>query len=483
MKHLVLFCFLAAAMALLIVPAQAQWKCVYSTYDAEINGTGHNTPSVGVISENTFIALIMTPDARNFMIPYVNADSALGRKYTFGYGSATAGIYQLWSDQGFDQVTMLNAAKIVARPDSTIYVANNDANHNILVFKFANDTIDTFAPYYRNVTGSNSIFGIAVDQNGYVYVCNDTTSGQTDDIKIFPPFAQWTTGRNDAPIRTIDLPDGKYFGITTTPDGSKLFVCDSTNRKILKFVGTPATGYTADASFNFQLGAADTVEASTLPPVPINLAYLSPNNILFAAVDVHGYSSAAYTYSYGRIYLLNPNTGALASTDSSISIIDCAKWNLDVMGSYTGRGDGTAFGNASGYTSTYDVAFDENGNLYTQSHFGWTIDKWVYEGTLPVLSSVERISPEVPGEFRLSQNYPNPFNPTTVIEFTMLKSGPASLIVYDLLGREVKVLVNGTMDAGTYKATFDARDLTGGTYFYTLKSGDASITKKMVLVK
>jgi len=39
------------------------------------------------------------------------------------------------------------------------------------------------------------------------------------------------------------------------------------------------------------------------------------------------------------------------------------------------------------------------------------------------------------------------------------------------------------MDAGTYKSTFDARDLTGGTYFYTLKSGDASITKKMVLVK
>ena len=89
----------------------------------------------------------------------------------------------------------------------------------------------------------------------------------------------------------------------------------------------------------------------------------------------------------------------------------------------------------------------------------------------------------MPEEFRLSQNYPNPFNPATVIEFTMLKSGPISLIVYDLLGREVKVLVNGTMDAGTYKATFDARDLTGGTYFYTLKSGDASITKKMALVK
>ena len=246
MKQLIQLTFLLIVLAVMALPAQAQWQCAYATYDDDVNGTGHNTPSVAVISEDTFIALVMSPDVRNFMVPYVDADSAVGRVYTYGYGSATADIYELWSDQSFDQVLMKNAAKIVATSDGTIYVANNDDNHNILVFKFASDTIDTFSPYYREATGSNSIFGIAVDENGYVYVCNDTTSGPTDDIKVYPPIAQWTTGHNDSPAQTIDLPDGHYLGITTTPDGSAIFVCDSTNRKILKYVGSPASGYAAD---------------------------------------------------------------------------------------------------------------------------------------------------------------------------------------------------------------------------------------------
>jgi hypothetical protein len=326
------FLLILAVVSLLVIASgtsMAQWQCLYATIDDTPNGTGHQTMSVGVIAENTFVALVMSPNLRNFMIPYSKADSTHGRINYLGYGgTATSGVYQTWSDGGFDQVALRNAFKLVARPDSSIYVANNDLEHNILVFKFTGDTVKAVAPYRRQPTGAKGIYGVAVDNNGYVYVSNDTSNGVTDDIKIYKPASQWNDSHTDVPLRTINLPDGVYKGITVSPTGSALFVSDATNRKILKFTGSPTTGYTQVLTFTFQLGAADTASATTLLPIPIHLGYLSPNNILFAAVDILGYGSAAYTYDYGRIYLLNPNTGARVSTDSSMSIIDVAKWNF-----------------------------------------------------------------------------------------------------------------------------------------------------------
>ena len=486
MRTLLRIALLAAALGIMAAPALAQWVCLYATYDdnADGNATGHQTTSVGAIAEDTFVALIMTPDTRNFMVPYVNADSALGRLYGYGYGSATSGIFNVWTNYEFDNVVMKNAVKIATTPDGVIYVANNDDYHNILVFKLANDTVDTFSPYYRQETGSNPIFGIAVDQNGYVYVSNDATTGVSDDIKVYPPISSWVPPYTAAPLRTIDLPDGVYRGLEVSPDGTQLFVADSTNRKVWKFNGSPATGYTADATFSFALTEADTVENSTLLPIPVNMAYLAPNNILFVAVDVHGYSSGTHgTYNYGKILLLNAYTGEPAALDPSISVIDVAQWNFLQTGDYSTRGGGTVPGNASGYTSTLDVDFDANGNLYSQSQYGWTVDKWVYNGTLPVITGVERVSNEIPESFSLAQNYPNPFNPTTTIEFTVHQAGNVRLAVYDMLGREIHILVDKDLDAGNFRITFDARTLPGGTYFYTLQSGGQSLTKKMMLVK
>lgn len=87
----------------------------------------------------------------------------------------------------------------------------------------------------------------------------------------------------------------------------------------------------------------------------------------------------------------------------------------------------------------------------------------------------------IPAEFKLSQNYPNPFNPTTTISYDVAKTSYVTLTVYDALGREVSVLVNGTRNAGSYIVDFDASNLSSGIYFYTLKAGDFKDTKKMLL--
>ena len=82
-----------------------------------------------------------------------------------------------------------------------------------------------------------------------------------------------------------------------------------------------------------------------------------------------------------------------------------------------------------------------------------------------------------------SSNYPNPFNPTTKISFTLPQNGRVSLKVYDALGREVADLANDVYAAGTYEVEFDASDLASGIYFYTIKTAQGNITKKMLLVK
>lgn len=88
-----------------------------------------------------------------------------------------------------------------------------------------------------------------------------------------------------------------------------------------------------------------------------------------------------------------------------------------------------------------------------------------------------------PAVFALDQNYPNPFNPVTNIRFSVGTRGPVTLAVYDLLGREVAVLAEGTMDAGSYSVPFDASRFASGLYLYRLRSGAYTSTKKMVLVR
>jgi hypothetical protein len=86
-------------------------------------------------------------------------------------------------------------------------------------------------------------------------------------------------------------------------------------------------------------------------------------------------------------------------------------------------------------------------------------------------------------EFSLAQNYPNPFNPNTKINFAIPNSEHVSLRVYDMLGREVSVLVNNVLTPGEYEADFNAKGLSSGMYYYSLRAGEYVDVKKMVLVK
>lgn len=90
---------------------------------------------------------------------------------------------------------------------------------------------------------------------------------------------------------------------------------------------------------------------------------------------------------------------------------------------------------------------------------------------------------ELINEFKLYQNYPNPFNPNTTIEFSLIKASSTKLSLYDVLGRQVKILVNEFLEPGSYSFNYKAEGISSGIYFVKIESGNYQSTIKMVYDK
>ena len=100
---------------------------------------------------------------------------------------------------------------------------------------------------------------------------------------------------------------------------------------------------------------------------------------------------------------------------------------------------------------------------------------------LPTVTNTE--NEELPAEVTLSPNYPNPFNPETTIRYALPQAGEVRLVVYDLLGHEVAILVEGSKPAGNHTVRFRAGNLASGLYVYRLQAQDKTIVRTMILVK
>ena len=105
-----------------------------------------------------------------------------------------------------------------------------------------------------------------------------------------------------------------------------------------------------------------------------------------------------------------------------------------------------------------------------------------FDGSFEYSDEVE-VDVTTPSIYALEQNYPNPFNPSTSINFSIAEASTVKLAVYNLLGQEVKLLLNEFKEAGPHTITFDASSLTSGAYFYTLETPQFKQTKKMLLAK
>ncbi|MCI0716867.1 MAG: SBBP repeat-containing protein [Chlorobi bacterium] len=177
--------------------------------------------------------------------------------------------------------------------------------------------------------------------------------------------------------------------------------------------------------------------------------------------------------------------GNVYVTGHSFGIYDdyaTVKYNSSGVEQWVQRYNGT--GNNNDWA--YSIVVDNLGNVYvtgTSDGTGTLKDYATIKYSQTI--GIKQISTEVPEKFSLEQNYPNPFNPVTRIKFdvpTKVNSN-ISLRIFDVLGREVEILVNESLKPGTYEAEWDANNFSTGIYFYTLLAEDFRQTKRMVLVK
>lgn len=169
--------------------------------------------------------------------------------------------------------------------------------------------------------------------------------------------------------------------------------------------------------------------------------------------------------------------------------------NLAPTAFWYGRGNKIYYSSNNGVSFIEQYTCPTNG-IYNQLSFvfsstnnilstirGWGIANNGAISCYTESTGITQISTEVPGSYKLYQNYPNPFNPSTTIKFDIKKTSFTSLVLFDISGKEIKMLLNKTLTPGTYEFTADLSGLGSGVYFYKLAANEVNETKKMVLIK
>ncbi len=130
----------------------------------------------------------------------------------------------------------------------------------------------------------------------------------------------------------------------------------------------------------------------------------------------------------------------------------------------------------------YMILEDKSMGMHNPKLVAWVLDQsYKKVGGTPVGITSE--TKETPKEFALFQNYPNPFNPTTNIKFSLPKESKVKLTIYDAIGKEITVLVDGQLNAGSHTVQWNATNFASGVYFFRIEADNFKMTNKMLLMK
>jgi len=240
-------------------------------------------------------------------------------------------------------------------------------------------------------------------------------------------------------------------------------------------------------------------------PLPVTASYQYPahlilgqNKTIYITIN-DAFSSHGYVYALGESTSLPVELTSFTAVTNNKGILltwqtatEVNNFGFDIERRTIGMRSSTITQSAS-WTKISFVAGDGTSNIahsysYTDSSvssgaFAYRLKQINNDGTYKYSSEAEVIL-SVPKVFALQQNYPNPFNPTTTITFTLAQDGFTTLKIYDVLGREVAVLVNGEMKAEVENAvSFNASKFSSGVYFSKLESHGNAQIKKLVLMK
>lgn len=381
--------------------------------------------------------------------------------------------------------------------------------YDVFVSKFSNDGSSLIFSTYLGGSGSYDVgYGISVYNN------KACVTGYTLSVN-FPkvnPYQSVKYGSDDGFITMFNsagngLEFSTYFG----GSGRDVFNSVAFN----KYGDIYLTGYTNSPTFPTLNAYQDTLNDSVAFltydafVVKFNADPLSFNEIIAPGSNVPAFSTNVQTITFDSVETTGTVTVEHALSGPEIGA------NLTILPTtrplfYNVSTDANFVGNVEvcfGYDPTSVVSEDfvkiyhyDNSNnwvdittsLDTASNIvcGITDHFSPFVVLVPdaALGVEQIVTPNLPDVYSLSQNYPNPFNPSTTIKFQLKTRSHVSIDIYNILGRKVNTIVNGTYEAGEYQTTWNGMDrnrkkVSSGIYLYKLTAGDFVETKKMVLLK
>ena len=451
----------------------------------------------------------------NYITEYINnGKHSFGDNFSFIFrtdGQLESGIRLKWVDGNWKKITKetntydSNGDIITQLNESYDDALDNWINNSKYEYSYdarRNLTIDLTTTWVGGTWENNSVLEFAYD---------------TENKKILEAFSRWQNGvwenyyineyMYDANKNLVEVIISNWNNGLRKNDRKENYTYDTMNNKISsnEYLWSETTNSWNNNQwhlYNYDINGNETFEifkiwdaatSNWVDQYRINSSYNASGKMILKRYET--WLASSWKTDFESIYSFDSNDHLLSFT-------------------YYSNWDGNNW--VGGDKMIY--SYDSEGRCYEGTHKNWINNEWVNTDSDYLLlpeywtrteenqfwfysirgyqfsiyyTSITNIndSENIISEYKLSQNYPNPFNPTTTIKYIIPELEGTShymsvqLIVYDVLGKEVIILVNQKQSAGNYQVTFNAKNLSSGVYFYQLKTAENSITKKMLLLE
>ncbi len=339
---------------------------------------------------------------------------------------------------------------VTVTPDgSTALVATT---HNIVFIDLSTNSVKT---HFAAPCAGTTLYGVAVTPNGQSATLPDLSSGCTQQgLRILS-----TSNPSGSTFYQMST-SGQLYAIAVTPDGTSAIITTFTSDQPKKV--SLSTGAVQNiAGFKGSYGVAVLHHS--------NEALIQGDSLKRVSLT----SNAATTF-LSEIYSTALQGIAITADDRYAFVVGSFEKDVIDLTSNTIVQTFTAGGTAV-------AALADGSRFFVTDSYNGTLRVYRKTSSTGVQRTPETVSR--PTEFTLLQNYPNPFNPTTGVRFQVAGVSDVKITVYDLLGRQVAVLVNERKQPGSYQVSFDGTGLASGIYFCRMVAGSFTATRTMMLVK